>query len=148
MKRSSIFRIFALIFALILTFSLASCSGEGEETTAPIPETDPPTEAPDTTEAPAPDLDLHVISDGASDYVAVRPESAESYELTAIKDLKSLIKDKYGIDLALDTDGKRKPGTDPEYQILIGRTDEPESASAIIIGLLRSSFASLKQGKA
>lgn len=131
MKRSSIFRIFALIFALIMTFSLASCSGEGEGTTPPIPETDPPTEAPDTTAAPAPDLDLHVISDGASDYVAVRPESAESYEINAVKELKALIKEKYGIDIKLDTDGKRQPGTDPEYQILCGKTDEPESADAI-----------------
>ena len=131
MKRSSIFRIFALIFALILTFSLASCSGEGgEETTLPIAETDPETTPSPETTAEL-DADLHIVSDGASDYVAVRPESAESYEINAVKELKALIKEKYGIDIKLDTDGNRKPGTDPEYQILCGRTDEPESASAI-----------------
>ncbi|MBQ4140700.1 MAG: hypothetical protein IJD70_05140 [Clostridia bacterium] len=131
MKNTAITRIFALIFAIIMTLSLASCGGEGgEETTLPIAEPAPETTlSPETTAEP--DADLHIVSGGASEYVAIRPESAESYEIEAVKEIKALIKEKYGIDIKLDTDGKRKPGTDPEYQILCGKTDEPESADAI-----------------
>lgn len=119
-------RIPALIFALIMTFSLISCNGEADETTV----LDPVTDAPETT-AEAINLDLHVVKDGACEYVIVRPERSENYEIAALQEFRDLIKAKYGITMSLDTDGKRKPGTDPEYQILIGATDEPESADAI-----------------
>ncbi len=120
-------RIFALTFALILTFSLISCGGETEtETTAA--ET---TEAIPETTAVAVDFDLHIIADGASAWTLIRPEVSTEYEVSAMQSLRNLVKEKYGITLKLDTDGRRVPGTDPEYQILIGRTDEPESAEAI-----------------
>ena len=108
-------RILALVFALIMTLSLVSCGGESEsETTAEVI-----------------DLDLHSVRDGASEWAGIRPEVSSNAEIEGLKILKNLIKDKYGITIQLDTDGKRMPGTDPEYQILIGRTDEPESAGAI-----------------
>lgn len=127
---------FALLLALIMTFSLASCTGESEETTAPVtdPVTDAPTEAADT--------DLHIVRDGASEYAIIRPDVSAEYEITAMQMLRSLIKDTYGITMKLDTDGKRMPGTDPEYQILIGATDEPESEGVIaIISALESGTA-------
>lgn len=120
-------RILALIFALIMTLSLVSCGGEVEtETTAP--ET---TEAIPETTAEVIDSDLHIVEGGASEWAGIRPEVSSNAEIEGLKILKNLIKDKYGITIPLDTDGKRMPGTDPEYQILIGRTDEPESAGAI-----------------
>ncbi len=120
-------RILALIFALIMTASLVACNGESEtETTAP--ET---TEAIPETTAEVIDLDLHIVRDGASEYAGIRPEVSTNAEIEALKDIRNLIKEKYGITISMDTDGKRMPGTDPEYQILIGRTDEPESAGAI-----------------
>ncbi len=118
--------LFALIFALIMTVSLISCNGEGEiETTAP----EATASDPETT-AESVDLDLHIVKDTASEYVIVRPEMSQNFEISALQQLRDRIKEKYGITLALDTDGKRKPGTDPEFQILIGETDEPESANA------------------
>ena len=119
-------RIFALLFALIMTVSLVACGGEEVEVTAPEA-----TEATPETTAEAADLDLHIVEGGASEFSAIRPENSTPAEIEAMKILKNLIKDKYGVNLALDTDGKRMPGSDPEYQILIGRTDEPESADAI-----------------
>ena len=131
-------RIFALLFALIMTASLASCNGEGEaETTAP--ET---TEAIPETTAKAVDLDLHIIADGASEWTLIRPEVSAEYETSAMQALRNLIKEKYGITINLDTDGKRKPGTEPEFQVLIGKTGEPESAEAIAF------IESLERGKA
>ena len=118
-------RILSLAFALLMTASLASCNTEGDETEQNIE-----TSALETT-AEEIDLDLHIVKDGASDYVAVRPDAAAEYEISAIKALRDSFKTKYGITLTLDTDGKRKPGTEPEYQILLGKTKEPESAEAI-----------------
>ena len=119
-------RILALIFALIMTYSLVACNGEGEVTV-----TEEVTEAiPETTEEVI-DLDLHIVKEGASDYTGVRPEGSTNAEIEALKALRNLIKEKYGITISMDTDGKRMPGTDPEYQVLIGNTDEPESAAAI-----------------
>ncbi|MBR4061657.1 MAG: hypothetical protein IKK01_01190 [Clostridia bacterium] len=117
---------FALLFALIMAFSLASCGGGGEV------ETSAPEITADLTEstAEAVDLDLHIVQDGASEYVLVRSETGQNDVISAMQKLRNTIKDKYGISLKLDTDGKRKPGTDPEYQILIGATKEPESANA------------------
>lgn len=141
-------QIFALIFAIIMTFSLASCNGGGDEITTELPvdssgpEATTAAEQTEETTAEVIDLDLYVVRDGATDYVGVRPEASENYEITAIKALKSLLKEKYGVDMALDTDGKRKPGADPEYQILIGKTDEPESAEAIAF------IESVERGKA
>ncbi len=114
----------ALIFALIMTFSLASCTGGGEETTTSVIES-----SPETT-AEAADTDLHIVSDGTSDYTIIRPEVSQNFEISALQQLRNRIKEKYGITLALDTDGKRKPGTEPEFQILIGATKEPESENA------------------
>lgn len=121
-------RIFALILALVMSVSFVSCNGDGDETTAPL--TDPVTDAPETTEA-AEDNDLHIVKDGASEYTLVRPEVSAEYEISAMQLLRNLIKEKYSITMALDTDGRRLPGTDPEYQVLIGATDEPESANSI-----------------
>ena len=133
-------RFFSLILALITAFSVASCSRDGgESTTEPVTESDPPAE----TTGEAVDPDLHIVLDGASEYVGIRPESAEDSEIEAVRSLKSLLREKYGVELDLDTDGNRKPGTDPEFQILIGKTDEPESANAIsVIESLGSSKAS------
>ncbi len=120
-----LYRIIALLFALIMTISLVSCNGEGEETAPNVTEF-----VPETT-AEAVDLDLHVVADGASEWTLVRPEAGDNAEIEALKGIRNLIKEKYGITISMDTDGKRMPGTDPEYQILIGKTDEPESAGAI-----------------
>ena len=130
------YRISALIFALIMTFLLVACNGESDETTAPTQ-----TEAPETT-AEVIDLDLHIVKDGACDYAGIRPEVSTNAEIEALKAFRNLIKEKYGITIKMDTDGKRMPGTDPEYQILVGRTDEPESAEAV--GFIES----LDKGKA
>ena len=116
--------IFTFIFSLIMTFSLVACNGDGEET---VPET---TEMIQESTVEAVDLDLHIVQGGESEYVIVRPESSKDDVISAMQQLRNSIKDKYGISLRLDTDGKRKPGTEPEYQILIGSTKEPESAGA------------------
>ena len=93
-------RILMLLFALIITISLAACNGEGEET---APET---TEAIPETTAEAVDLDLHIVRDGASEYTAVRPDKAGVVETNAIKALRKIVKEKYGVQLDLDTDGE------------------------------------------
>ena len=117
-------RIFALIFALIMTFSLVACTGENEETA-------PETSLPPETAAEEADLDLHIVQGGESEYVLVRSENGKDDVIAAMQGLRNMIKEKYGISLKLDTDGKRKPGTELEYQILIGSTKEPESAAAV-----------------
>ena len=99
--------IFTFIFSLIMTFSLVACNGGGEET---VPET---TEMIQESTVEAVDLDLHIVQGGESEYVIVRPESSKDDVIDAMQQLRGMVKDKYGISLRLDTDGKRKPGTEP-----------------------------------
>ncbi|MBR6579474.1 MAG: hypothetical protein IKK74_11075 [Clostridia bacterium] len=134
-------RIFTLLFALIMAFSLASCGGEGEaETSAPEITEQPP--IIEDTNNDTVDPDLHIVADGSSEWTLIRPEVSTEYEITAMQSLRNLIKEKYGITMKLDTDGRRMPGTDPEFQVLIGKTDEAESADAIAF------IESIERGKA
>jgi hypothetical protein len=124
-----------------MMLSLYSCTHSDTENTEEVSSSD--TNPPEQTTAEKAGEDLHIVLDGTSEYVGIRPESAEDSEIEAVRSLKSLLREKYGVEIDLDTDGNRKPGTDPEFQILIGKTDEPESANAIsVIESLGSSKAS------
>ncbi len=118
-------KLLPFIITLLALSLLASCGGNGEDTTAaPV--------ADETTEAPAPDISL--IANGASEYKLVRSANASSRLTDAFAALRIAIRDKYGVTLQI-MDDFEKPGTDPAsrhpYEILVGSTNREESSSAL-----------------
>lgn len=109
-----------LMSALLI---LASCTGGTGDTTSDIPD------APESTEPPAADIKL--ISEGATEYKLIRPESASDAVTDAFVKLRNAINDKYGVKMEV-TDDFIFPGKEAHtYEILIGHTEREESASAI-----------------
>lgn len=100
----------------------ASCAGETPaQTTAAVEST---TAEPETEPAPA-----GVTLD--SSFIIVRPDQgAGSALLSALSELRSLVKDKYGVELAPKTDwlNPRTGETPQPNEILLGGTERPESA--------------------
>lgn len=132
MKTSTSIRIFAFILALVTLSSLLSaCGGDGETTSAPEISDSPTLEESVETTSPTAPTHLDVVKDGASEYVIIRPEKDDEVEISAMKSLRDLIKNAFSVTLQFDTDGKRPNGTDPEYKILIGKTNDPASAPAV-----------------
>ena len=114
-------RSLSLLLLLCILAGLVSCTGtEAEETTAALVE---------TTEAPA----LDVTFQFTSDYLMVRPDEAETDEITAFKLLSRGLESACGFKLNMTTDFKKKsePVVPNEFEILLGQTNRNESVAAL-----------------
>ena len=117
---------------MILPSFSACAGGSGEETTAA--EIPAETTVEETT-APVP-TGLLLASNGASDYVIVRPTECQSFILDAMSDLRKTVTDKYGVTLKPQDDwvkglAKGETYTSEAPEILIGETNRPESVEAL-----------------
>ncbi|MBQ8259914.1 MAG: SGNH/GDSL hydrolase family protein [Clostridia bacterium] len=124
--------IILLVLCMILP-SFASCAGgSGEETTA----AEIPVETTlEETTAPVP-TGIILASNGASDYVIVRPTECQSFILDAMSDLRKTVADKYGVTLKPQDDwvkglAKGETYTSEAPEILIGETNRPESIEVL-----------------
>ena len=124
--------IILLVLCMILPSFSACAGGSGEETTAA--EIPAETTVEETT-APVP-TGLLLASNGASDYVIVRPTECQSFILDAMSDLRKTVTDKYGVTLKPQDDwvkglAKGETYTSEAPEILIGETNRPESVEAL-----------------
>ncbi len=121
-----------LVLCMILPSFAACTGGSGDETT----EAEVPAETTlEETTAPAPS-GLLLASNGASDYVIVRPTECQSFILDAMTDLRKAVTDKYGVTLKPQDDwvkglGKGEAYTSEAPEILIGETNRPESIETL-----------------
>ncbi len=124
--------ILLLVLCMILPSFAACTGGSGDETT----EAEVPAETTlEETTAPAPS-GLLLASNGASDYVIVRPTECQSFILDAMSDLRKAVTDKYGVTLKPQDDwvkglAKGEAYTSEAPEILIGETNRPESIEAL-----------------
>lgn len=113
--------------------TLAACTtGNTDETTAA--EIPAETTIEETT-APVP-TGIILASNGASDYVIVRPTECQSFILDAMSDLRKTVADKYGVTLKPQDDwvkglAKGETYTSEAPEILIGETNRPESIEVL-----------------
>ena len=87
------------------------------------------------TTAPVPD-GLVLVSDGASDYVIVRPSDCQNFIIEAMSDFRKAVSDKYGVSLKPQDDWVKghkdgEPYVSDAYEILIGETNRKESIEAL-----------------
>lgn len=113
--------------------TLAACTtGNTDETTA----AEIPVETTlEETTAPVP-TGIVLASNGASDYVIVRPTDCQSFILDAMSDLRKTVADKYGVTLKPQDDwvkglAKGETYTSEAPEILIGETNRPESIEVL-----------------
>ena len=127
-------KITALFLALLMllpTF-LACNETVPEETT----EAEVPAETTlEETTAPAPS-GLLIISDGATEYVIVRPSECQSFIVDAMSELRAAVKDKYGINITPKDDWVKGIKDGEAYdsaalEILIGATNRRESMEVL-----------------
>lgn len=124
--------IILLVLCMILPSFAACAGGSGEETTAA--EIPAETTVEETT-APVP-TGILLASNGASDYVIVRPTECQSFILDAMSDLRKAVTDKYGVALKPQDDwvkglAKGETYTSEAPEILIGETNRPESIEVL-----------------
>ena len=126
MKRAATF---ILALCMLLPTLVACNKGEAEETTLPVETT------VEETTVPAPS-GLLLVSNGASDYVIVRPEKCQSFITDAMSELRAAVKDKYGVTIAPKDDwvkglAKGEAYDSEELEILIGETNRRESIDVL-----------------
>ncbi len=119
------------LLLIIVTLAVSSCGTEGNSVLTSAATT----AGAETTSAPvAPRL----IENGVSKYVITRPEVAGELVVEALRTVVDGIKEKSGVSLSPKTDwlNSRAGEAAPEYEILIGKTNRPETqeVSAKITG--------------
>ena len=120
-----------LALCMLLPSFIACTTGPEEETTeAPAVET-----TIEETAAPAP-TGIILASNGASDYVIVRPTECQNFILDAMQDLRQAVTDKYGVALKPQDDwvkglAKGEAYTSEAPEILIGETNRKESIEVL-----------------
>ena len=121
-------RVISLIFIFLLTLSAVSCTGGNTpaETTPPAPETTP---TPETEPAPA---DIALVNEaGEAVYIVVRPDEGSEREIQAGISLNKSLKELTGAAFTIKSDFmKPNESADGAFEILVGATNRPESASA------------------
>ena len=95
---------------------------DGTGTTASVKETE--TEASETV------LPLTLVENGKSRYTVVYPENADTKVIRAARTLTAALKSYTGADIKDQDDYLKKNETAPEYEILVGKTNRPESEEA------------------
>lgn len=121
-----------LVICMLLPTLAACTTGNADETTA----AEIPVETTlEETTAPVP-TGIILASNGASDYVIVRPTDCQSFILDAMSDLRKTIIDKYGVTLKPQDDWVKGLAKGEAYaseapEILIGETNRPESIEVL-----------------
>jgi hypothetical protein len=125
-------KITALFLAsLMLLPMLFACNEAKREETAPPEEST----LEESTVAPAPS-GLLLVSNGASDYVIVRPEKCQTFIIDAMQELRGAVNDKFGVSLTPNDDWVKGVKDGEEYvseaaEILIGATNRRESREVL-----------------
>ena len=110
----------ALLAALLMLPALAACKpGEGGGDTSSAGES---TES--TVAAPA---DIPVVSGKASEFVIVRPDSADSTEIDVAKELREQLEEKTGCRLPMTVDWYIKAEPAAKYEIMVGHAEREEA---------------------
>ena len=123
MKKISILRVIAALMALLMCMSVAvGCADVSDD----MPDTQDPATQPDG-EAP-----VTLVADGATEFIIMRSDLAHTKYATMSLDIQKAIQTVSGakMELATDYDTKDQDNTDA-YEILVGKTNRPESAAAI-----------------
>ena len=127
-------KITALFLALLMLLpSLLACNETTPEETT---EAEVPAETTlEETTAPAP-TGLSLISEGATEYVIVRPSECQSFIVDAMSELRAAVKDKYGINITPKDDWVKGIKDGEAYdsaalEILIGATNRRESIDVL-----------------
>lgn len=123
MKKTSIFRVIAALLALMMCVSvLAACADPAEQT----PQDDDPATQPEESSV------LTLVADGATAFVVMRSDLASTKYATMSLDLQKAIETVSGVKLELKTDYETKDQDNTAaYEILIGKTNRPESEAAM-----------------
>lgn len=119
------------IMALVLAVMFTSCTAESPETTP---------ESVDISTLDPSEV-LTVLENGSSEYTVVRSDYAKGVPLEAAVAVRNAFEEKLGYEMIITSDWYKK-GTDPvlpEYEILVGDTNRPESDAALE-GLTGSSY--------
>jgi Flp pilus assembly pilin Flp len=116
---------------LVLAVMFTSCTAESPETTP---------ESVDISTLDPSEV-LTVLENGSSEYTVVRSDYAKGVPLEAAVAVRNAFEEKLGYEMIITSDWYKK-GTDPvlpEYEILVGDTNRPESEAALE-GLTGSSY--------
>lgn len=132
--RTTMKKITALFLALLMLLpTFLACNESAPEETSGFGVPDETT--PEETTAPAP-AEISLISAGLSDYIIIRPEDCQSFIVDAMNELRSVVKDKYGVSITPKddwvkglSDGEAYVSEQPE--ILIGDTNRKESQEVL-----------------
>lgn len=142
-------RIIALMLALLTCATLfVSCGtdpvGSGNDTTPVVEDTT--TEAP--VETTAPPVAINVASNGATEYIVIRPDGAGQAVVNAAANLRLALSDAVGVQFRISDDWVKDPTTIPETakEIVVGRCNRPENAN-IEKTLRRLDFAIVYAGE-
>lgn len=123
-------RIIALILALLTCSAmLVAC---GTDPVGPTNDTTPVAE--DTTtaapvETTAPPVSVDIGSNGATEYIVIRPEDAGQTVISAASDLRLALSDAVGVQFRISDDWVKDPTTIPETakEIVVGQCNRPEN---------------------
>ena len=122
-----------LLLAAMTVSCFAGCNNEPVvETPESTPEETPaqtPEETPAETEPPVVIEDLKLVENGATAYKVIRSQSCEGYEMAATSAFVKTFKEKTGATIAASDDwiNEALGYVDGEFEVLIGRTERPES---------------------
>ncbi len=126
----------ALLLALVMVLgTVVACSKPGTSDPGTTDAGDPS----DLSSLPA-DQVLELVAGGASEYLLVRGDTAESNEKTAVSHLRAAVKELTGVEMKPATDWLNPGEEIPVKEILIGKTTREETKT-VLASLKESEFA-------
>ena len=142
-------KIIALMLALLTCAAMFVACGTDSavpsDTTTPVAE-ETTTEAPVETAPPA--VAVNIASEGATEYMVIRPDGADQAVVTAASNLRLALSDAVGVQFRISDDWVKDPTTIPENakEIVVGQCNRPENAN-IEKTLRRLDFAIVYAGE-
>lgn len=143
-------KLICVILAVLICTGLIACSTPdgpgGANTTAPIQGTGENTTSPPETEAPA--FPVSLISEGATEYIIIRPDNKNEVITAAATNLRAKLNEVTGANIGITTDWFKKGDEPPASarEIVVGACARP--ATERILGELRErDFAIVYEGE-